>query len=190
MHDVTRSNFGLLIAYVLPGFMLLWGVGEVSPGVRAWLGAPVEDAPTIGGFLYATLASVAAGMTVSTIRWLVVDGIHHLTGLRRPRWNFAALRQNVAAFDVMVENHYRYYQFNANMLVALPIAAMLRWSQRFAWPDLLLLAALEAIFFIGSRDTLRKYYAQGSAVLRPAQSGDQLGHADTEGDREALDIEQ
>jgi hypothetical protein len=108
MQDVTRSNFGLLIAYVLPGFTLLWGVGSISPAVHAWLGAPAAEGPTIGGFLYATLASVTAGMTVSTVRWLVIDSIHHHTGLRRPRWNFATLHLNVTAFDVMVENHYRY----------------------------------------------------------------------------------
>ncbi len=166
MRDVTRSNFGLLIAYVLPGFTVLWGIGHVFPTIQAGLGASSTDAPTIGGFLYGTLAAVGAGMTVSTLRWLVIDAIHHGTGLRQPRWDFARLQQNVTAFDTLIEIHYRYYQFYANMLVAVVIAAALRWSEKgMAWIELLPVAALVSLFFVGSRDTLRKYYSRVAGVL-------------------------
>lgn len=111
MSDVTRSNFGLLIAYLLPGFTLLWGLRELSPTVEQWLGSTPHDAPSIAGFLYGTLASVAAGLTVSTLRWLLIDTIHHRTGVPLPDWNFAGLRDRVAGFDVLIEIHYRYYQF-------------------------------------------------------------------------------
>jgi hypothetical protein len=76
------------------------------------------------------------------------------------------------------------------MLTTLPIVAVLRWSQEFMWPESVVAAVLAAIFFLGSRDTLRKYYQQGSAVLRAGRSGDQLDHADAKGDRESLDVEQ
>ena len=40
MKDVTSSNFGLLIAYVLPGFIVLWGMepysDQVDYEVRGW----------------------------------------------------------------------------------------------------------------------------------------------------------
>src|SRR5438093_134632 len=52
VRDVTSENFGLLIAYLLPGFVALWGVSPAVPGAGAWLAAPPVGAPTVGGFLY------------------------------------------------------------------------------------------------------------------------------------------
>ena len=37
MGELTARNFGLLIAYVLPGFVGLWGLGYLSEPVRTWL---------------------------------------------------------------------------------------------------------------------------------------------------------
>ena len=35
MTDVSGRNFGLLIAYVLPGFVSLCGMAELSPVVKS-----------------------------------------------------------------------------------------------------------------------------------------------------------
>jgi hypothetical protein len=96
MNDVTAANFGLLIAFLLPGFVTLWGIGEFSPIVHAWLTGAPEQSPTVGGFLYVTLGTVAMGLLVSTVRWLVIDTIHHRTGIAEPAWNLATLNQNLA----------------------------------------------------------------------------------------------
>ncbi len=156
MRDVTTRNFGLLIAYVLPGFTALWGLSYFSPTIQGWLGAASLDSPTVGGFLYVTLGSVGAGMTVSTIRWLVIDPIHHRTGIRQPDWDFSRLRDTVAAFDTLIEIHYRFFQFYANTSISLVITFMLRWlAIGFRPLELLLVFATCGLFFLGSRDTLR-----------------------------------
>lgn len=61
----NRSNFGLLVAFVLPGFTVLWGASYFLETVRHWL-AGAGTTPTVGGFMFVTLASVAAGVTVSS----------------------------------------------------------------------------------------------------------------------------
>jgi hypothetical protein len=71
--DRNGGNFGLLIAYVLPGMTAIWGLSYVSETVQGWLGSSTEAVPTIGGFLYVTLAAVGAGLVASTVRWMVVD---------------------------------------------------------------------------------------------------------------------
>jgi hypothetical protein len=43
MRDVTGQNFGLLIAYVLPGLTALWGVSFFSDTVRSWLNGPGSE---------------------------------------------------------------------------------------------------------------------------------------------------
>ena len=181
MRPISTSNFGLLIAYLLPGFTCLWGLSYVSDTVRSWLGTNPTDAPTVGGFLCVTLASVAAGLTVSTLRWLVIDTIHHWTGVPRASWDFSRLQQNVAAYDVIIEYKYRYYQFYANTLIALVVVCVSRrvsfgfWSTAIGWLDLGFLL-LGVIFFLASRDTYRKYLSRGDMLLgrgAPPQRGAQ-----------------
>lgn len=172
MKDVSRDNFGLLIAYVLPGFVVLWGLQPYVADVREWLGTEQAGTPTIGGFLYGTLASTAVGLFVSAIRWAVVDRLYHLTGIREPRWDFSALSTRLAAFETLVEYHYRYYQFYANMMVALGFSAgivvvvegRLPFQEPFGNASLILVLA---VLVAGSRDALRKYYTRVSALLRP-----------------------
>ena len=170
MKEVSSKNFGLLIAYLLPGFTALWGLSYVSETVRSWLGSPPINAPTIGGFLYVTLASVAAGLTVSTIRWAVIDTIHHWTGIPRPEWDFSRLQQNVTAFEVTVEHKYRYAQFYGNTLISLVLVYLTRrfslgfWSTSIGWTDLAFFL-LGVILFAGSRDTYRKYVLRGDMLL-------------------------
>jgi hypothetical protein len=171
---VSADNFGLLIAYILPGFVCLWALQPLVPAVRAWLAAQPSDAPSVGGFLFVTLASAAAGMLVGTVRWAVLDQLHHRTGIRPPRWNLSRLTSNLAAFRTLVEWHYRYYEFHGNMLVAVTflyavrLFAAGRLPGEGGWTDLLFLATA-TVLLLGSRDTLRKYYARSGELLAGKQ---------------------
>ena len=166
MRDVTTTNFGLLIAYVIPGFVTLLGVSAFSPTVGSWISGG-EDVPSIGGFLYGTIASVGAGLTVSTIRWLVIDWLLHRTGIDQPDWDFTLLPERVQAFDVLIEIHYRYYQWYGNMIVALLSLSLLRTiALGWNWSGCLAILAMVALFYAGARDTLEKYYRRVEGVLR------------------------
>ncbi|QDT45192.1 hypothetical protein Pan241w_53110 [Gimesia alba] len=172
MKDVYTGNFGLLIAFVLPGFVVLWGVSYFSETIRLWLSGTT---PTIAGFMFGTLASVAAGVTVSTVRWLVIDKIHHWTGIRQPPWNFSRLGLNVEAYNVLNDIHYKFYLFHANGLVALFFVYVARrtyygmLSAPVGWFDLGF-AILSLVLFVGSRDVLRKYHERVSQLLGTLQS--------------------
>ena len=122
MSTLSNQNFGLIIAYLLPGFVALWGVSYFSPTVDAWITASQQDAPTVAGFMYVTLASLAAGVTVSAVRWAIIDHLHHATGIVPPAWKFANLEGKLQGYLTLIENHYRYYQFYSNMFVAAAFA--------------------------------------------------------------------
>ena len=169
MTTVSDRNFGVLIAYLVPGFTALWGASFFSETLRNWLTGTAADGPTIGGFLYVTLAAVAAGLTVSTIRWAIVDTVHHRTGVPRRKWDFARMQKHFDAYDRLEHNHYVYYRAYGNMVIAM---TMLWCSWRvntgiLRMPSFVDLAfvLLTAIFFAGSRDTLRKYYERVSNLL-------------------------
>jgi len=165
--QVSTDNFGLLIAYLLPGFVALWGVGFFSDTARSWLAVSPMTAPTVGGFLYVTLGSTAAGLIVSAVRWFLLDRLFHRTGIPEPTWQFAHLQDRLASFETLVEYHYRYYQFYSNTLIALTFTYV-SWLVRFPrGPRLadLGIVLIGLVLFFGSRDTLSKYYTRTSMLI-------------------------
>lgn len=110
-------------------------------------------------------------MTVTAIRWACVDLIHAATGLRAPDLDFSRLPGKVDAYNLLIEIHYRHYQFYSNMFVATAITWIChRISSQppcqITWidPGFLL---VEAIFFLTSRDTLRRYFHRTEQLLSP-----------------------
>lgn len=169
MQSVSNANLGPLIAYLVPGATVLAGASQFSPAVRVWFAVTPADAPTIGGFLYLTVASLAVGMTVNAVRWALIDRLHGWTGLAMPPMDFSKLGPNVEAFSLLIRIHYEHYQYFANMFVATAVAyacyrVKLGGLFPFGWPDLGFVL-VEVVFFITSRDTLRKYYHRSRQLL-------------------------
>lgn len=166
MQTLTKTNFGIAIAYLVPGFIALFGLSFQSTMISSWL--LDRDGVTIGGFLYSTLSALTLGLFCSTSRWLLLDSIHHATGVTRPNWDFGRLEQNLGAYVLLEENHYRFYQFYGNSLVAL-LAAYACWRETSATELHLIgdiaIAVIATILFLGSRDTLKKYYGRVEALL-------------------------
>ncbi len=165
---MTNDNFGPLIAYLLPGATALLGLSWFSPTLQAWFAIGPENAPTIGGFLYLTAAALTAGMTVSAIRWLVIDTLHNRTGIPAPALDFGKLGPNVEGFAILIDIHYRHYLFHANMAVATAFAYVsYRLESDVAtigWLDAAVVL-IETVFFVTSRDNLRKYYDRSQQLL-------------------------
>ena len=173
MRDISPFNFGLLVAYLVPGFVILWGFGFHSVTVAAWLAGPAPNTPTVGDLFYATLASVACGMTANVFRWAIIDTIHHHTGVRLPRWNFSLLNQErLGGYELLVELHYRYHQFFANMLIALVFTYVAYRSTpsgaaaHVGMTDVGFVVVC-VVLFLGSRDALQRYYQRAGELLTP-----------------------
>jgi len=157
--DILSRQFGLVIAYLLPGFIALIGVAPFVPMIAGWLRA--DQSGSFGAPVYALLAATAAGMVVSCFRWFLVDQVLVLTGLERPRFNAQALEQNPSAFNYLIENHYRYFQFYANTLVAV-IWTYFIYRSHSTFSHLTLgtdtgVMVSCAVLFAGSRDALGKF---------------------------------
>ena len=176
MRDLSPFNFGLIVAYLVPGFVILWGLSFHFATVAAWLANPPDTAPAIGDLFYATLASVACGMIVNLARWAILDTIHHRTGVPLPPWDFSQLHERLAAYELLVEFHYRFYQFGSNVLLAILFAYVAYRSSsaaqtyRAGATDIGVLVTC-VVLFLGSRDALKKYYARAGALLQPQRKG-------------------
>lgn len=164
--ESSLNNFGLVIAYVLPGFTALQGFPLLAPAGTAW-GTGGDPNPPLTAFLSGTVMALAAGLTVSAVRWLVIDRIHLWTGLRLPVRDFARLEQNVAALEYLDLVHYRYYKFYANMVVALVWVYATR-DYALGWQGLAYYVPLVTLFFLASRDALTKFYERSGELLGPS----------------------
>jgi hypothetical protein len=167
--EAPINDFGLIIAYILPGLLALHGAGYLFPPIHQLMD-PTKQQPSVAGFLLVTLASIGFGLLMSTVRWLVIDTLHHRTGVLPNTWDFSKLQQNIGAFDLLVSYQYRYYQFYGNGLVALVWWWIVRRVKlgvpifTFNMIDLWVCIAA-VLLFMGSRDTLTKYYQRKSRVL-------------------------
>lgn len=189
MAETSSRQFGLIVAYLLPGFIGLAGLSPLFPAVQDWLQPVKEGAFGFGPPIYAILSAIAVGMIVSCMRWLIIDHLHHWTGIRRPEWNDSALDRCLDAFNYIVEAHYRYYQFYANTLVALLLAyGMNRLGGKLPLLDMgtdLGVFLLCAVLFVGSRDALAKYYLRtGRLIGQVTEKGD-CGKVMTNGNHHA-----
>lgn len=174
MNESASANFGLLIAYLIPGATLLWGLSLFSPQLAALFTTTTVNAPTIGGFLYLTIASLAAGMAVSALRWAILDTLHACTRLTMPYLDFSKLGQNVEGFKLLIEIHYRHYLHYGNECVAVALAYIcyrvhVGLSGAWGWWDIGVLV-LEVIFVAASRDTLKKYLTRGEQLLSKSRA--------------------
>lgn len=163
---LNDRQFGILIAYVIPGFVVIDGLAHHVPSISDWM-SPGEQ-PSVAGFLYVTLASVGCGLVISTLRWLLIDSLFHRTGIQKARWSMIALREQLPAFEMFVLYTYRYYQFYANLSVALPtwVALTLIHNNVIETNQLFFLCLVEVVLLAGARDTLRKYYDRTNELLR------------------------
>lgn len=175
MKDLNEDSFGLLIAFLLPGFILLWGLSFTSPVVANWLTTySAEHAVAVGGFLYSTLASLALGLLISAVRWLIVDQVLQWLGIHGKGLNYGKLNDKdvLAAYQAIVANHYRYYQYYSNSLIAVGGAFAVYVYDQIAlkheavrWYVYAIFVLLLIVLFSASYDTLKNMYAKMKPLL-------------------------
>jgi hypothetical protein len=174
--SAVTQQFGVVIAFLLPGFILLWAVQIHSSVVRLWLQGAMNpgaaEGPTGGSFLLAAIASLALGMLVSGFRWIVYDCILFgwiLQDVRPKRISFSALSKHLPAVSILIENHYRYFQYYANSSVALGVAGLISIRQLSILHGLLIVV-IEVVMGAAARDSWNKYYDRLTMVLSPDTS--------------------
>ncbi len=101
MAETSSRQFGLIVAYVLPGFIGLAGVAPLFPAVGQWL-QPIDRGDMgFGPPIYALMAATVVGLIVSCFRWLLLDQLHQWTGVRRPAWDDSRLETTLDGFDYL-----------------------------------------------------------------------------------------
>jgi hypothetical protein len=176
MKNVSNNQFGLIVAYLLPGFIGLAGIAPFVPAVTTWLQPGTQAEAGLGAPLYALLAAMTVGMSVSCLRWLIVDHLHAVLGVVPPEWDDGRLETRLEAFSYLVANHYTFYLFAANTLVAVlwayAVNRAMHTTALFGVGTDIGVIVLCAVLFFASRDALTKYYARTARLIGRGHAGD------------------
>ena len=164
--DSLVKNFGLIIAFGLPGFLVLIGLPpQATSPLANLLNQPGQ--PSLGGFLYLLPASIGCGLILSAIRWILIDTLLHWSGVRKPNLNFHSIPSKLEAFNLFVEHNYRFYQFYSNCLIAILVLLAVHWriNSRPSAEVLGLLGLLCVVLVAASRDCLARFYLRARITL-------------------------
>jgi hypothetical protein len=121
--ELTITSFGLIIAYLLPGLIGLYGMSFWFPRIGAAFQTFLTSESNVGLFLLIVLGALAVGLLIHGIRWIIVEVWCSGKDLRLDPELFARLsgERKMPAFRTAVDEIYRYHQWWGGMAIAGPV---------------------------------------------------------------------
>jgi hypothetical protein len=178
--DVGSTSFGLLIAFLLPGFAGMFALAFFAPPVAELFSKFIEAESNVGRFLLMILCSLVVGLEVSIVRWLLFQELVCRKYKREPS-SFDSLTDpaKLSAFRAAVDEHYRYHQFWGGMAIVTPFIGWgLLINQTVIVRLLILLLtfiAVEAMNVAAACDAYKNYIDRTNRILRGSANGQRMG---------------
>ena len=171
MTSYGYTSFGLLIGFFLPGFAGLFCLRFWSASVDRWFDAVITPSSGVGPLSVVLLISLVVGLQVSLFRWLIFEKwLCRHDRLEEKYFKTLSDEGHLSAFQVVIEQHYRYHQFWGGIAVVIPVG-MLGWmlsGLELNWPSALTLGFLifvEGLTVVGAIEAFRFYTKRAKAVL-------------------------
>jgi len=174
----SSLDFGVVIAFVAPGFVAFLAASYHLPTAGAWMAAASDKQQSVGVFLFVVLASLSLGLVVSGVRSLLVDRLiccRLLGGLRAPSLNLNWSRvdgKNLTLLLTIRDNHYRYYQFYSNSLVASVLWTLARTfssAPALPWRFWTLVTGILLALLLAARESWVRYVTAVNQALEPKE---------------------
>jgi hypothetical protein len=121
MKDITTTSFGLIIAYLLPGFVGLYSLtfwfNSIKEVARTFYAAQSD----LGLALVLLGAALVIGLQINALRFLLFERLLCRT-LRIDPANFSRLMEapRLTAFTTVIEENFRYHQFFGGITLLIP----------------------------------------------------------------------
>lgn len=119
------------MAFLLPGMILLYGIGLWYPSLFPALQAADKADASIGPSIIYLLVCVAAGLIISAVRWVFYEkGVCRKKQFNPDHFNRLSQSNKLSSFKAVVDEHYRYHQFYGRASIALlpSFAYLFRWT--------------------------------------------------------------
>ena len=159
--DKLGLNFGLVIAYLIPGFSGTYAVASRVGAIDALLGGP-NKVPSTGSVVPLLLIALAVGIIINATSWVVIRPVMEFRGVKpQPGYvNRELSKEDRARYDHTVESTFRYHQFYSNMLVAVLLLTPM-WLVTPLQNNVLRNASfflVLVVLFLAGRDSLQQFY--------------------------------
>jgi hypothetical protein len=164
LNPFSSINFGLLIAFFLPGIVSLYALGYFSRTVAAIFDSLLNNGNEVGASFLILSASIVAGLIVSSFRGVVLEPLYRRIGVEQIPFDYGMFIEEKwrDALEDLIEQQYRYYQFYGNIMISLLFLLIARVLSVSIWDNLGTLAlhglAVIMLFFSG-KDALTDVYA-------------------------------
>ena len=162
-------NFGLVIAYLIPGFLGLYALSERVVAIKNLLGGD-NKIPEKAAIVPLLVLALAIGMIINSLGWGLIRPLIALSGVRRPeKLDYTKLTaSDIKVYNVIVEDNFRYHQFYSNMLVAVLLLAPLWWVRPFGANVVRNVSFLivVVVMFMAARDSLKRAYTRMLALQK------------------------
>lgn len=174
--DVTVTSFGLIIAYLLPGLVGLYGLSFWSQRLSESFATFLTAESNVGLFLILILGSLVIGMVAHGVRWILFE-----VWFCGPEYKFAASdfadlagEGKLSAFRGAVDEIYRYHQWWGGLTVVAPLlffgAVHASWLSRLGWPAQIGswcgFLALEALTSYAAKRVHQQYIMRVKSILK------------------------
>lgn len=170
--DKLGLNFGVLIAYLIPGFLGTYALAEHVSAINALLGG-AERVPGTGSYLPLLYIALAVGIVINAFSSIVIRTLIHWSGID-PQPGIVQKRfpnEDLPRYEFVVESTFRYHQFYTNMLVAILLLTRLWLSAPYPekWLRIASFLLVISVLFSAARSSLRSFYIAMSGFTDKAK---------------------
>lgn len=163
-------NFGLLIAFFLPGFMGLYALRPFSQSVNEWFTAILDKDKTVGATFLLLASSLVVGLIISACREIFLDRLHRATRVGAKPFKYGKFSDpnKMALLEGLIANKYRFYQFYGNTMLAsllLLLSNLKRTEISTNWLVLAINLGVVIFLFCASRGALKDMYATYQGII-------------------------
>lgn len=161
-------DFKTLIAYLVPGLIFLYSTSLHLPRVHELLGGD-KASPEGPAVVLILILSIGAGIFINAFTWAIVRPFIELTSESRPELDYSKVsKDNLAAFRVVIDENFRYYQAYANTFSACAIyfCSWIAASRDVELKFLISLLVIHLVLFFAARDSLKRTYGNMKSLLK------------------------
>lgn len=167
-------NFGLVIAYIVPGLIGLYSLAPHSQAIRTLLGGN-NYSLSAQALVPLLLLAIAAGIIINAVSGIILKPMIIISGVEEIDPDYSRLKsKDIEKFKEFTNQTYRYYQCYSNMLIAL-IMFFISYRCKITGIKLGFIVLLTIpILFCAARSSLKQSYKVMSDLI-PSNGGENNG---------------
>lgn len=198
MPTVTSTFFGLTIAFVAPGALVLYAASLYSKAARDTLGGLLGTEAGLPGLLVLGVSAVIVGLVLSAIRsflyesdrWRCGKGAESPPSPTKADFTKLASGSGLAAYRALIDEIYRYHQFHGAVSLTAPFL-LIHWLASL-WsrpPTFCFFAAavvsiaLEFVLIWAAVSNLTSYSERASEIFGRSASQEEIARGSPQKDR-------